>query len=229
LRRHSKKLVLVVTSGSPVAIPEEHDFCDAVLYAWYPGCEGGTALADVLFGDTNPSGKLPVTVPKRTADLPAFNDYRMQGRTYRYAEIEPLYPFGFGLGYAALAYGRLELGATNLAPGGRLTARVTLKNSGARDAIETVQCYFVPPRDVFEAPHATLVDFKKVAVAAGKSVEVQFDLPAGSFAQIDAAGGRVHHPGRYQVVVGSASPGTRAIALGAPAPAIAEVSLVAAR
>jgi beta-glucosidase len=102
-----------------------------------------------------------------------------------------------------------------------------LKNSGTRDALETVQCYIVPPRDWPGAPRATLVDFKKLAVRAGKSVPVQFDLPAEAFEQIDAAGHRMHHPGRYQIVVGSASPGPRAVSLGAPAPASAEVLLTA--
>ncbi len=229
LRKHAKKLVLVLTGGSALAVPEAHEFCDAVLQVWYPGCEGGRALADVLFGDVVPSGKLPVSVPRGTADLPPFEDYAMRGRTYRFAAIDPLYPFGFGLGYSALAYGTLAPGTATLAPQARLTVRTRLKNSGARAAFETVQCYVVPPRDWPNAPRATLVDFKKVALAAGESADVQFDLPAAAFAQVNAAGERVHHPGRYQVIVGSASPGPRALALGAPAPAITEVELVAAQ
>jgi beta-glucosidase len=229
LRKHAKKLVLVLTGGSAIAVPEAHEFCDAVLQVWYPGCEGGNAVADVLFGDLAPSGKMPVSVARRTADLPPFEDYAMRGRTYRFAELEPLYPFGFGLGYTTLAYGPLALGAATLGPTGRVTVRTTLKNSGARAALETVQCYVVPPRDWPNAPHATLVDFKKIAVPAGASAEVQFELPAGAFAQINANGQPAHHPGVYQVVVGSASPGPRSIALGAPVPASGEVKLVAAQ
>ena len=229
LRQHAKKLVLVLTGGSAIAVPEAHEFCDAVLQVWYPGCEGGRALADVLFGDVAPSGKLPVSVPRRTADLPPFEDYAMRGRTYRFAEIEPLYPFGFGLGYSTLSYGALVLGAPTLAPDGRLTLRTTLKNSGPRPALETVQCYVVPPNDWPGAPRASLVDFKKIALAPGAAAEVQFDLPTDAFAQINAAGQRIHYPGRYKIVVGSASPGPRALALGAPAPAVAEVQLVNAQ
>jgi beta-glucosidase len=227
LRKHAKKLILVLTGGSALAIPEEHDLCDAVLQAWYPGCEGGRALAAVLFGDVAPSGKLPVTVPRSTADLPPFEDYAMRGRTYRFAEIEPLYPFGFGLGYTTLSYGALTLSAASLAAGQSLRATVALTNTGPRGARETVQCYLVPPRDWAHAPRAVLLDFKKISLAAGASVSVVFELPAESFAQVDASGRRVHHPGRYRVVIGSAAPSSRAEALGAPAPASADVQLVA--
>jgi len=225
LRKHAKKLILVLTGGSAIAIPDEHELCDAVLHAWYPGCEGGHALAAILFGDATPSGKLPVTVPRGTADLPAFEDYAMRGRTYRFAEIEPLYPFGFGLGYTTVKYGALALSAKSIAAGQTVTARTTLTNTGARAALETVQCYVVPPRDWASAPRAVLVDFKKVSAASGATVTVEFELPAEAFAQVDATGRRRPHAGRYGVIVASAAPGPRALALGAPAPATAEVRL----
>ncbi len=229
LRRHARRLVLVLTGGSAIAIPEAHEFCDAVLQVWYPGCEGGNAVADVLFGDVSPAGKLPVSVPYRTADLPAFEDYAMRGRTYRFAEVEPLYPFGFGLNYTTLAYGALTADRVTLEPGAQVTVRTTLKNTGTRDAFETVQCYIVPPRGWPSAPRATLIDFQKVRVAAGQSVPVQFEISAAALAQVDAAGQRVHHPGLYEIVVASAAPGPRAVALGAPAPSIASLVLVAGR
>ena len=134
LRKHARKLVLVLTGGSALAVPEEHACCDAVLQVWYPGCEGGRGVADVLFGEVSPSGRLPVTVPRRTADLPPFADYHMRGRTYRFAEIEPLYPFGFGLSYARFAYGPLVLSAGTLASDQELTVRTTITNSSARAA-----------------------------------------------------------------------------------------------
>jgi beta-glucosidase len=226
LRKHARKLIVVVTGGSAIAIPEVHEAADAVLQVWYPGCEGGTAVADVLFGRVAPTGKMPVTVPRRTADLPAFSDYNMRGRTYRFAEIEPLYPFGFGLTYSRLAYGPFAASARTVGPAGQVTVRATLTNQGARSVAEAVQCYVVPPRDWPEAPRSTLVDFQKITLAPGEARTVEFVLPAAAFAQTDAAGQRVHHPGKYGVVIGSASPGPRAQALGAPAPAAGTVTLV---
>ena len=226
LRKHAKKLVVVLTGGSSIAIPEVHDFADAVLQVWYPGCEGGRALAEVLFGDASPSGKLPLTVPRRTADLPAFIDYGMKGRTYRFAGIEPLYPFGFGLSYASFSYGPLALSTARVATGQEVTARVTLTNTSARTASEAVQCYIQPPRSWPDAPLATLVDFQKITVPARGAVEVTFRLPAAAFAQVNAAGQQVHAPGLYRLVVGSASPGARAQALGAAAPATGDITLV---
>jgi beta-glucosidase len=221
LRRHARKLVVILTGGSAIAAPEVHDLADAVLLAWYPGCEGGRAVADVLFGDAAPSGKLPVTVPRRTADLPPFEDYSMRGRTYRFATIDPLYPFGFGLGYGRLTYGALVPGAATLAAGETLALATTLTNSGDRVVAETVQCYLTPPATWPEAPQAVLVDFQKVTLPPGQTVTVRFQLPASAFAQVDSAGARVHVPGDYGVIVGSSSPGPRSLELGAPAPAVA--------
>ncbi len=226
LRKHAKKLVLVLTGGSALAVPEEHDCCDAVLQVWYPGCEGGRAVADVLFGAVSPSGRLPVTVPRRTADLPPFADYAMRGRTYRFAEIEPLYPFGFGLGYARVSYGPLALGAATLAADQELTVRTTVANAGDRGADETVQCYLIPLRSWPDAPRATLIGFQKVPVPARGGIAVEFKLAADLFRQVDRAGERVWAPGSYELEVGPASPGPRAQALGAPAPARGRIVLV---
>lgn len=226
LRKHAKKLILVLTGGSALAVPEAHECCDAILQVWYPGCEGGRAVADVLLGEVSPSGRLPVTVPRRTADLPPLADYHMRGRTYRFAEIEPLYPFGFGLSYARFAYGPLVLSAGTLASDQELTVRTTITNSSARAAHETAQCYLVPPRSWPDAPRATLIDFQKVPVPAHDRIEVEFKLAADLFRQVDGAGERVWVPGRYGLVVGAASPGPRALALGAPAPACSELTLL---
>jgi len=226
LRKHAKKLVVVLTGGSAIAVPEAQEFADAVLQVWYPGCEGGRALADVLFGVYSPSGKMPVTVPRCTADLPPFNDYSMRGRTYRFSELEPLYPFGFGLGYGKPEYGELQMDVPTLAAGQDVAVRATITNNGYSAINEAVQCYIQPPRDWPDAPNATLVDFKKISIAPGSSAQIEFRLPAGAFAQFDKEGKRIHYPGRYGVVVGSASPGPRAQELGAPAPAVAHIDLV---
>jgi beta-glucosidase len=226
LRKHARKLIVVLTGGSAIAVPEVQEFADAVLQVWYPGCEGGHAVADVLFGDASPSGKLPLTVPRRTEDLPAFIDYAMRGRTYRFAGIEPLYPFGFGLSYAKLAYGPLSSSTATLAAGQMVTVQTTLSNSSDRTVDEAVQCYIQPPRSWPDAPLATLVDFQKVTMPARSTVNVAFKLSAAAFAQVDAAGCAVHVPGAYGLVVGSASPHPRAQALGATTPATGTITLV---
>ncbi|MGH7996293.1 MAG: glycoside hydrolase family 3 N-terminal domain-containing protein [Opitutaceae bacterium] len=226
LRKHAKKLVLVLTGGGALAVPEAQEFCDAVLQVWYPGCEGGRAVAEVLFGEVSPSGKLPVTVPRRTEDLPSFEDYGMRGRTYRFAEIEPLYPFGFGLSYAKFSYRDLSIGAKNVRAGQDLTVRATLANGSGAATAETAQCYLVPPRNQTDAPKATLVGFQKLTVPANGSVVVEFQLKTEALLQIDEGGHAVWIPGRYGIVVGGASPGARSVALGAPAPASGEILLV---
>jgi beta-glucosidase len=161
----------------------------------------------------------------RTGDLPPFDDYGMHGRTYKFADAEPLYPFGFGLGYSRLNYG-LALSATRMAAGGEVIAQATVANPTSRPATESVQCYLKPPRVSQESPRAVLVDFQKLEVPAGGSVTVTFRLGSSSFAQVDASGRPAHVPGRYEIVVGSSSPGARSLALGAPDPATAEVTLV---
>ncbi len=225
LRKHAKKLIVVLTGGSAIAAPEVQELADAVLFAWYPGAEGGHAIADVLFGDVSPAGKMPVTVPRRTEDLPAFDNYAMAGRTYRFATVEPLYPFGFGLSYTQLNYGAASLNRERLTADQEVVVRTQLTNAGHHAVNETVQCYLQPPRDWPEAPAATLVAFQKVEVPAGATVPVEFRLAAAAFRQFAADGRAVHAPGRYGIVVGSCSPGPRAQALGAPIPATAFLTL----
>ncbi|MBX3739220.1 MAG: glycoside hydrolase family 3 C-terminal domain-containing protein [Candidatus Didemnitutus sp.] len=225
LRANSKKLILVLTGGSAIAIPEEHELADAVIYAWYAGCEGGAALADVLFGDVAPSGRLPVTVPRATADLPAFNDYSMRGRTYRFATVEPLYPFGFGLGYAKIVYASLALSRSELKGGETLEVRATVRNTSALQTKETVQCYLLPPEFTPDTPRAVLVEFAKVELAPHASAEVAFQLSSDALRLVNEQGERVWCPGSYRILVGPASPGPRAQALGAPAPVTAALQL----
>lgn len=225
LRKHARKLVVVLTGGGALAVPEVHELADAVLQVWYPGCEGGHAIADILFGDVSPGGKLPVTVPFRTEDLPPFQDYGMRGRTYRFAEREPLYPFGFGLSYTTFAYDTLQVSQRTLDSGESLTVSTRLTNRGSRTATEVAQLYIEPPRTWPDAPRAQLIDFQKISVDAGATVEVSFTIPESAFAQVNASGQRVRAPGHYGLVVGSASPGPRAQALGAPAPAVGAIDL----
>ena len=167
LHAAGKKVVLVNFSGSAMGLVPEAQNCDAILQAWYPGEEGGTAIAEVLLGEISPSGKLPLTFYKNVEQLPDFEDYAMKGRTYRYFEGEPLFPFGFGLSYTTFEYGEAAV------KGRKLT--VPVRNTGAVDAWETVQLYVRRPADI-EGPLKRLRGFERVFVPAGQSTEVSFKL-----------------------------------------------------
>ena len=210
------RVVLVLCGGSPIALGELEEMVEAVVFVWYPGQAGGQALADILFGDVSPSGKLPVTFPKSTDQLPPFDDYRMEGRTYRYSTAEPLYPFGFGLSYTRFEFSDLKLTANRIAAGKLLSFSVTLKNVGAMDADEVVQVYLSDPEASVPVPIHKLVGFRRVHVSAGKSKTVRFSLPPEVMLFVDANGDQKLEPGQFRLTVGSCSPGPRGMALGAP-------------
>ena len=226
LRKHAKKLIVVLTGGSAIAIPEVHEVADAVMQVWYPGCEGGQAVAEVIFGLVNPSGKMPITVPMRTADLPPFESYSMQGRTYRFAKTDPLYPFGFGLSYSRLTYGALDLSTNALRFGEEVVVKTIITNSSMQPVSEVVQCYIQPRRGGSETPIATLVDFQNIFLLESGSAEASFRFSSSVFNQIGADGSLARVLGEYLIVVGSASPGTRAQKLGAAEPSIGKITLV---
>lgn len=226
LRKHAKKLIVVLTGGSAIAIPEVHQVADAVMQVWYPGCEGGQAVAEVIFGLANPCGKMPVTVPMRTADLPPFEDYSMRGRTYRFSEIPPLYPFGFGLSYSKLCYGALKISTKVIKSDQKIAVQTTLTNSSKQSVDEVVQCYIQPLQGNPNSPKVTLVDFRKVRLSGNSSAEVCFELVSAVFNQIGTDGSSIRVAGEYRIFVGSASPGSRAQVLGSPEPAAGNITLV---
>ncbi len=172
LHAAGKKVVFVNFSGSAMGLVPETESCDAILQAWYPGEEGGNAIADVLLGEVSPSGKLPLTFYKNVEQLPDFEDYSMKGRTYRYFEGEPLFPFGFGLSYTTFEYG------SAFVKGHKLIVPVT--NSGAIDAEEVVQLYVRRPDDA-DGPLKSLRGFQRVLIPAGETVEVAFTLNDETF------------------------------------------------
>ena len=175
LHRAGKKVVLVNCSGSPIGLEPETGRCGAILQAWYPGQAGGTAVAEVLFGDYNPAGRLPVTFYRNVSQLPDFEDYNMTGRTYRYMTQEPLFPFGHGLSYTSFSYGAVVLGSDNIKSGEKLRLSVPVTNTGKCDGEEVVQVYLKKNDDV-EGPSKALRAFKRVHIPAGKTVDVEFDL-----------------------------------------------------
>ncbi|MFW6100642.1 MAG: glycoside hydrolase family 3 C-terminal domain-containing protein [Bacteroidota bacterium] len=212
-------VIVVLTGGSPIAAPEVHEIADAVIFAWYPGEQGGNAVADIIFGDAAPSGRLPITFPRSTDQLPPYEDYNMEGRTYKYMDEEPLYPFGFGLSYTSFDYSDLQLSAGEIEKGETLEARVTVTNDGDTKAEEVVQLYLTDVKASFRVPDYSLQDIKRVALNPGESQELSFEITPGMMEVIDMAGNRVVEPGAYNVTIGGASPMPRSRELGATKPA----------
>ena len=172
LHEAGKKVVLVNFSGSAMGLVPETETCDAIVQAWYPGEEGGTVLADILYGQVAPSGKLPVTFYKNVDQLPDFEDYNMKGRTYRYFEGEPLYPFGFGLSYTTFSYGEAKIDDNKIV--------IPVNNNGSCVGTEVVQLY-VRKADDAEGPIKSLRGFQRVTIPAGQTVEVSFPLTEETF------------------------------------------------
>ena len=172
LHRAGKKIVLVHFSGAAMGLEPETESCEAILQAWYPGEEGGHAIADVLYGDVAPSGKLPVTFYRHTADIPDYEDYAMKGRTYRYFEGYPLWAFGFGLSYTTFEYGEARVSDGALI--------IPVSNTGDREGTEVVQLYVRRPDDA-EGPLKTLRGFTRVTVPAGETVEAVIPLSDETF------------------------------------------------
>jgi beta-glucosidase len=199
-----KPIVLVLMGGSALAVNWADSHVPAILEAWYPGEEGGTAIADVLFGDYNPSGRLPVTFYKSVAQLPPFDDYNMAGRTYRYMAEEPLYPFGHGLSYTRFEYTGLRIDPGQMDRDGRANVTLDVTNAGERSGEEVVQLYVHHPNSRVSRPARELKGFARVALAAGEKRAVAFTLAASQLAYWAGAGWMVE-PGRVEVLVGSSS------------------------
>lgn len=218
---HGVKIVLVLTGGSPIALGEIEDMVDAVVFIWYPGMEGGRAVANVLFGDVSPSGKLPLTFPKSLDQLPAFDDYSMDRRTYRYTTEEPLYPFGFGLSYSQFEYSDLQLNSQSVKAGEVLPVNVTIHNQGDRRAAEVVQFYLSDLKASTIVPIHHLIGFEKVTLDAGESRVISFSVTPEMMSLYNDDGKLTLEPGEFKLEVGGCSPGKRGQELGAPSPVIA--------
>ena len=205
MRQTGKPVVFVNCSGSAIAFGGLEDQYDALLQAWYAGQGGAKALADVLLGEYNPSGKLPVTFYASNDDLPDFLDYSMEGRTYRYFHGTPLYAFGYGLSYTSFSYGEGKLSKASMKKGGKFTLTVPVTNSGAVEGAETVQVY-VQALDNPDAPIKALKGFDKVLVAPGATKKASVTLDGSAFEYYDAAvDGLAVRPGKYRILYGSSS------------------------
>lgn len=200
-----KPVVLVLLSGSALAVNWADEHIPAILQGWYPGAQGGKAIADILFGEKNPEGKLPVTFYRSTDELPAFTDYSMKGRTYRYMQGEALYPFGYGLSYTDFEYENVKVEAVNDGADG-VTVTATVKNAGKCFGGETVQVYVKVCKE--GTPNAQLKGIKKLHLAAGESADVKIDLSREALGVFDEEG-KLQVGGEVKVYVGGQAPDTR--------------------
>ncbi|HSO88871.1 MAG TPA: glycoside hydrolase family 3 C-terminal domain-containing protein, partial [Draconibacterium sp.] len=194
--------------GSAVAVNWENENLDAIISAGYPGQEGGNAVADVLFGDYNPAGRLPVTYYKSVDQLPAFGNYDMEGRTYKYFKGEPLYPFGYGLSYTTFKYSGLKV-AKKAKIGESVIVSVQVTNTGKRAGEEVVQLYLKDEKASTPRPKVQLEGFKRIHLNAGESKIVDFEITPRQFSIIGENDKRVIENGWFTVSAGGGQPGAK--------------------
>ncbi len=206
LQATGKPVVFVDCSGSAIAMPWEAENLPAILQAWYPGEEGGRAVAEVLFGDANPAGRLPVTFYRATSDLPPFEDYSMSNRTYRYFSGKPLYAFGHGLSYTHFDYSNAQLDHTEDAPSDTVKLSVNVSNSGDRDGDEVVQVYFRHVNSPLPQPQLALCSFARIHLPQGKTARLTLDIPVTRFRYWDTTQKQYTvEAGDYELLIGTAS------------------------
>lgn len=206
-KESGKPVILVILSGSAMAVNWEEEHLDAILQGWYPGAQGGKAIARILFGEANPEGKLPVTFYKTTEELPDFEDYSMKNRTYRYIKNEALYPFGYGLSYTEYEYENAMLLTDKFDADEHLKLSVNLTNKGKMDGLETVQVYVGAPGE--DAPNPQLKSIVKVPLKAGETKKIEITLEKNAFMLFDKAGKEELRAGKYRIFVGGQQPDAR--------------------
>jgi beta-glucosidase len=206
LKAAGKKIIFVNCSGSAIALTPETESCDAIIQAWYGGEQGGQAVADVIFGDYNPTGKLPITFYKNSAQIPEdFEDYSMKGKTYRYMD-DALFPFGYGLSYTKFNLGNATLSKTNIKANENITLTIPVTNAGKRSGAEVVQVYVRKINDSDDAPLKTLRAYKRVEIAAGKTANVSLVLAPDAFEFFDNSKLTMAiAAGEYEILYGNTS------------------------
>ncbi len=204
-----KPVVLVILNGSPLSINWAQDNIPAILEAWYPGEQGGNAVADVIFGDYNPAGRLPVTFVKSLDDIPPFTDYNMKDRTYRFMEKEPLYPFGYGLSYTTFEYSNLRLNADTIEVGESINVKVDVENVGSLAGDEVVQLYLKDKEAMVDVPIWDLRGVERIHLQPSEKKTVEFNIEPRQMALIDNQGRCLLEPGQFRVYVGGQQPDRR--------------------
>jgi beta-glucosidase len=195
-------------------LAEVHELADAVLLVWYPGEEGGNATADIIFGKVSPSGRLPITFPKSLSQLPPYEDYSMKGRTYRYMQEEPMYPFGFGLSYTKFNYSDIKLSSPAVKKGQSVDVEVKVSNTGNTNAEEVVQLYITNLETGIPTPLYSLKGIKRLSLKAGASESVKFTVTPEMLTLINEKGESILQPGSYKISVAGSLPGNRSETLG---------------
>ena len=213
---NKRPIVAIVTGGSPINLSEVQELADAVLLVWYPGEEGGNAVADILFGKVAPSGKLPITFPKSLAQLPPFEDYSMKGRTYKYMNVDPMYPFGFGLSYTTFSYSDIQASSKNISKKEDVTVTVKVTNTGKVKSEEVVQLYVSDLKASVDVPNFQLNAMKRIVLEPNESKEVSFQLTPKAFEMVKNDGSKIIESGDFKIYAGGSSPMKRSFELGAP-------------
>ena len=225
LKETGKPIVFVMMTGSALAIPWEEENIPAIMNAWYGGEAAGTAVADVLFGDYSPSGKLPVTFYKSDSDLPPFEDYSMKNRTYRYFKGEALYPFGFGLSYTNFTFSNLHLSKTKIKKNETVNAEVTVTNKGKVAGDEVVQLYLTHLETGENIPLYSLKGFKRISLAPGASQKVKFAITPDLMKLVNDKGESVLNSGKIKVSIGESLPSQRSEELGSAKPVEGQITI----
>ena len=208
-----KPVILVLLSGSALAVSWADEHIPAIIQAWYPGAEGGKAIASLIFGDFSPSGRLPVTFYRSTEELPDFSDYSMENRTYKYMKNEALYPFGYGLSYTRFEYSNIVLEKNKISAGESLECRATVKNIGDWASDEVVQLYIKDVEASVRVPRWQLSGIRKIHLRPGEEKEVSFILTPKDMSLINEEGKRMLEPGIFEVYIGGSQPDNRSIKL----------------
>ena len=211
----SKPIILVLNSGSALNLSEVEPYVDAIIYAWYLGEQGGNAIAEIIFGDSNPSGKLPFTIPRSTDQLPDYKDYSMKNRTYRYIQYIPMYPFGFGLSYSPIKFSDLNFSDDIFKIGNSMTASLQVENISDKYTEQVIQMYITQPDSNYINPKFSLKQFKRIFLGPREKKIITFLLTSQMLESFDANGNSKLQTGTYKITIGNSSPGIRSKQLGA--------------